>query len=311
MYKRYSMETPLPPPEAAQPRRRLNSQLQFAELSQTVIVFDWDDTLFPTTALLEDFRVDWQLPVAAQVHLPVAERLQIESKLRHCEDLAIQVLLRSTSRGHVVIVTLARSGWVDMACQQYYPRLGEVLRNCGVPIVYALERVPEPQLLDMRARGAGDEEIYGLVKGRAISEEIERFYSQYEGQTWKNVLSVGDSRFERFGLLAAATAYMMGRRMSAFDLLPKLPGEHEAWELLADGQRLVRLRVKCCKLLERPDADELAVELDMLSRWLDPMTSLDAGFDLDVEALIGEEEVSIAEAVLQGKRPTEDMPKLS
>lgn len=52
-------------PSAATMRR--SSQLQFACPSQTIIVFDFDDTLFPTTWLTEDAGLDWRFPLDHQV----------------------------------------------------------------------------------------------------------------------------------------------------------------------------------------------------------------------------------------------------
>jgi hypothetical protein len=44
-----------------------------------------------------------------------------------------------------------------------------------------------------------------------ISKEINRFYSRYNGQTWKNVITIGDSNFERYGTVGAAGAYVQKR----------------------------------------------------------------------------------------------------
>lgn len=39
---------------------------EFAEPSQTAIIFDWDDTLFPTNYMLYDLEIDCRLPLAQQ-----------------------------------------------------------------------------------------------------------------------------------------------------------------------------------------------------------------------------------------------------
>eukprot|EP00438_Fugacium_kawagutii_P021264 Skav220185 [mRNA] locus=scaffold1074:48236:61157:- [translate_table: standard] len=46
------------------------------------------------------------------------------------------------------------------------------------------------------------------MKAKAITRECYNFYSQYEGQSWKNVISIGDSDFERIGTMSATKDYM-------------------------------------------------------------------------------------------------------
>merc|ERR1712185_668085 len=56
-----------------------------------------------------------------------------------------------------------------------------------------------------------DEEVeryWSDIKGKAIAKEVKQFYSQYEGQSWKNIISIGDSDFERLGTQAATAEYM-------------------------------------------------------------------------------------------------------
>lgn len=289
-------------------RPRLDSQHNYADRSQTVIVFDWDDTLFPTSYLLDDMQVDWRMPLSLQTSMSSTARQEATQKLAECEERALETLRRAYLHGQVAIVTLAKTGWVDKACHQFYKQVGNMLRNFRIPVVYALDSVHEQQMHELRARCRNDEEYYGLVKGRAISEEVDKCYSQYEGQTWKNVISIGDSRFERYGLLAASTAYMQGRRMSGFDAEPQSPEKRGVWEKVGD-EGLVRLRVKCCKLVDRPDMDELAIELKMVSRWLDRMVKLDEGFDMDIEALKDQAQIAVVEEVLRGERPVTHLPK--
>jgi len=163
-----------------------------------------------------------------------------------------------------------------------------------------------------QAKAKKEEQFWGLLKGFALSEEINKFYSQYEGQSWKNVISIGDSVFERYGLLAASTAYMHGRRLSKLGPVPPFaPTQDRAWEKIEDDEHLIRLRVKCCKLVDEPDIGELTVELDTVSKWLKLMVSFDSGFDLDFDSIENEEEAVLVESVLRGERPITDLPKAS
>jgi len=296
--------------------KRRNSQLEFSDTSQTVIVFDWDDTLFPTSYINDDLGLHWRLPLNKQRNLKGSERDEFVAKLRVCEDKALATLRIGRQCGHVVVVTLATSGWVELACQNFYTNVGALLEELSIPVIYAQEKSNTVQQEYDKAKFESHEEIekfWGLVKGKAISEEVSRFYSQYEGQSWKNILSVGDSIFERYGLLAATSAYMRGDRLDRLDEEdadpPFTPTQQDAWLRVAEDGRVKKLRAKCCKLVDQPDMDELIVQLGMVGKWLQPMVQLDEGFDLDLECLEDENQLEIIEGVLRGEIPASQMPR--
>eukprot|EP00401_Gymnodinium_catenatum_P051338 CAMPEP_0117514392 /NCGR_PEP_ID=MMETSP0784-20121206/30045_1 /TAXON_ID=39447 /ORGANISM="" /LENGTH=399 /DNA_ID=CAMNT_0005310185 /DNA_START=29 /DNA_END=1228 /DNA_ORIENTATION=+ len=312
VFKRYaqSLRDQATTPQDLHGRRR-NSQSDFAEKGQTIIVYDWDDTLFPTSFLMDQLKVDWNLPMGRQPTLDKFAKQDACEKIADCEAHAMEILQRSVLRGHVIVVTLARKGWVGQACRLFYPKVGEFLQSQRIPIIYAADFTSPAQKKLLLSQSGSDEAFYGIVKGRAISEEIDKFYSQYEGQTWKNVLSIGDSRFERYGLLAASTAYMQGRRLSTWsDSEIHTPHQQDVWEKI-DGNKVTRLRVKCCKLVDQPNLDEFTIQLHMVAHWLHMMVTLDAGFDLELEALCDQSQISIAEEVLRGERPPSDLPQVA
>lgn len=296
------------PMEAAAPRPRFDSCVGFADRMQTVIVFDWDDTLFPTSWILDDAGLDWTLPLSKQRSVRGYRRDAIAEKLALCEDHAVGILQRAHQCGHVVIVTLAAAGWVEKACRQFYRRVGDLLVNLKISVVYAQGPHTKRDLVMQKAKGVTDEEFWGLLKGRAISEEVAKFYSRYEGQTWKNVLSIGDSRFERYGLLAATTAYMQSQDLNDWNRQPYSPTQQNVWEKVNEDAKVVHLRAKCVKLVDRPDVEELTIELNMVSRWLMSMVRLDEGFDLDLDNIRTEQQVSLVEAVMLGTQPVSTLP---
>lgn len=290
---------------------RRDSQVNFAQQEQTVIVFDWDDTLFPTSYVNDDLNLNWKEPLERQPTLAPGDVQRVVNELARCEEGAAEVLRAATELAHVVVVTLASTGWVDLACSHFYPAVGSLLREKKIPVVYAQEKagVTQTQYDKLEFQSNAEiERFWGLVKGRAISEEVDKFYSQYEGQSWKNILSVGDSSFERYGLLAATSAYMQGRSLTAREATVWSPNQEGCWQKVQDGH-VKKLRAKCCKLVDQPDASELTVELDMVSRWLEGMVGLDAGFDLDLEHVEDEAQVSVIEAVFRGERPVSDLPR--
>ena len=62
---------------------RRNSQAFFSSKSQTLLIFDWDDTLFPTTYVRDDLDLAWNRPLKDQ-DLTWAEKNEIGKKLEQC-----------------------------------------------------------------------------------------------------------------------------------------------------------------------------------------------------------------------------------
>jgi len=288
-----------------------DSQQFFADKGQTVIVFDWDDTLFPTWFLSEKLRMDMSLPFTKQKHLARRKLNLVKKLLATCEAKAVAALTTASEHAHVVVVTLASSGWVGIACQNFYPEVGRILQEKQIQIVYAQERARSlPPHNKLKYQSAEElERHWGLVKGQAIARELTRFYSQYEGQSWKNVISIGDSLFERYGLLAASSAYMQGTRITNPNSSVWKPDQEGCWEQVSDGH-VKKLRAKCCKFVDEPDIDELTLELDVLEQWFPGMVALDDGFDLNLEALQSEEQALQIEAVLRCEAPVSTLPTL-
>lgn len=119
------------------------------------------------------------------------------------------------------------------------------------------------------------EQFWSQVKSKAIAAELRRFYSRYEGQSWKNIISIGDSDFERLGTQQAAQEYL------------KLAGIENSGGLMRQktvevGGRVYKVRTKTFKMLDQPTVEELTVELAMLERWLSPLVKLDGSCDINL-----------------------------
>eukprot|EP00188_Purpureofilum_apyrenoidigerum_P000587 Plantae.Rhodophyta-Purpureofilum_apyrenoidigerum.ctg12628.p1 GENE.Plantae.Rhodophyta-Purpureofilum_apyrenoidigerum.ctg12628~~Plantae.Rhodophyta-Purpureofilum_apyrenoidigerum.ctg12628.p1 ORF type:complete len:245 (+),score=42.78 Plantae.Rhodophyta-Purpureofilum_apyrenoidigerum.ctg12628:191-925(+) len=98
-------------------------------LDNTVIVFDWDDTLFASTALTSiGLCVDEQ-----EDEVPVS--LQLE--LIELETYVISVLEEVAKLGKVIIITNSDQGWVDMCCERYFPRVLQYLERYAVSVISA------------------------------------------------------------------------------------------------------------------------------------------------------------------------------
>jgi len=102
------------------------------------------------------------------------------------------------------------------------------------------------------------------VKKRAIYAHLESFYSKYPGQSWKNVLSLGDSEFEREATLQSTKAWQLSAHHNGID-----PS--------------IRVRTKVVKMLEDPTDEELFAQLQLICGWLPSMVAINQCFDINLE----------------------------
>lgn len=239
--------------------RRFLSQEMFYYPDQTVIIVDWDDTLFPTTWLQQDMGLELDRPLPQ--HRPDI-RVPFEAAMKKAEDFLV---LAKKHSNHVIILTLARSPWIENCVRYFAPWFGKVLRNLEIPIVYAREAVfgARDDEYNKRDFETDEEEMayWTNIKSEAIEQEVARCYSQYEGQSWKNVISIGDSDFEREGTKEMIKRWCKKNAKTAV----QLP------------------RTKTLKFLDDPTVDEIADQLKLVISWLPDIIKRDEGLNIDLD----------------------------
>lgn len=280
--------------------RRRDSQEGFDTPGQTIIIFDWDDTLFPTTYVRDDMGMSWREPVEKQ-NLPKDQKREIKESLERCENHAEKILQIASTLGKVIFLTLAKSPWVTLCCTNFYPRMGKLVNDLNVPIVYAQEgnQIDYQKQAMMSTDEA--EAYWASMKGKAIAKEIHAFYSHYQGQSWKNILSIGDSDFERLGTFQAVEQYMKDRGLlnnSARDVL--VNGKGSLGECVDSTGHVYHVRTKSLKIIDQPTPEEMELELRMVRRWLPQLVRLDGGCDFDLDALDSYASIQEIEDTLRG-----------
>jgi hypothetical protein len=315
----------IPPMVPAAHRR--NSQDTFSSQSQTVIIFDWDDTLFPTTYVKCDLGLSVRLPLQRQNLFP-DQMKDIQVNLAKSAAVARQVLQNAAQLGKVVIVTLARKPWVMDSCDFFYPGIRDLITENGIKVIYAQEgEHVEYNKVNMMA-DADFEAFWAGMKGRAIGKALDSFYSQYEGQSWKNVISIGDSDFERLGTMSAVIEYAKDQGlMSAEEVVPKKDptggdnlkrltiasrasvksiqsklSRQSTFQATVNGHDY-KVRTKTFKMLDEPALEELSVELTLIQQWLPLMVNLNEGFDVDLNSLDDNVRIKQIEDTLNGCPP--------
>jgi len=156
-----------------------DSALEFANPNQTIIIFDWDDTLCPSTTCMRHHGLS-VLGAPPEGELAAS----LEALTREAQALIERA---SELAEKVVVVTNAEEGWVDLSCKAWMPSLRETVATCDV---CSARSTWEPRGV---ASPAG-------WKARAFEDAIDKFYSAYPNQSWKNILSVGDAPHEREAL---------------------------------------------------------------------------------------------------------------
>jgi hypothetical protein len=152
----------------------------------TLIIFDWDDTLLPSSWLLKQ-----ELKIVANSRLPNDEE---KLELRRVARRVINTLRRAKRIGTVMIITNAEKGWVELTCRHFMPEVAPLLE--GVRI--------------MSARSAFELSWPALPirwKRLAFHSEISAFFETHSGYLAaghrENVISIGDSLHEREALIRA------------------------------------------------------------------------------------------------------------
>merc|ERR1712113_47664 len=132
---------------------------------QTVLIFDWDDTLLCTSFL--NLRQEQVMPPIVERHLR-----GIEAAGKHLLELALRL-------GHTFIITNAMNGWVEYSAAKYVPNLLPVLQKVRV----------------ISARGRWEAQFPGEVSKWKIQAFLE-VQRQLDSQIITNLVSLGDSNFE-------------------------------------------------------------------------------------------------------------------
>ena len=134
-----------------------------------IIIFDWDDTLLPTSFLTKGgcFYEEIQLSPSD------------EKKIKELESLVLELLSETIEKGTVYIITNAGLEWVNFSSKRFYPKIIPILEKIKI----------------ISARG----EYEKYYPGNSRQWKIEAFLKLQETvnlQLITNIICLGDSLFE-------------------------------------------------------------------------------------------------------------------
>lgn len=143
--------------------------------TSTLILFDWDDTLLASTHLANsNYRLDE----------PDVLPETVMQQLSLLEDAVIDMLDLAATLGTVCIITNAETGWVELSCKKFLPRVMAHVE--GLPVVSARSTY-EPKHPALPSKW----------KLEAFSHRISQLCDETSPSKAKNVISLGDSHAER------------------------------------------------------------------------------------------------------------------
>eukprot|EP00928_Gymnodinium_smaydae_P093757 TRINITY_DN7806_c0_g2_i1.p1 TRINITY_DN7806_c0_g2~~TRINITY_DN7806_c0_g2_i1.p1 ORF type:complete len:253 (-),score=41.07 TRINITY_DN7806_c0_g2_i1:262-1020(-) len=175
----------------------------------TLLIFDWDDTILPSTWIQKQ-----------------GLRLTSDSVVTDDQGQVLKKLSRSASRmlraakryGRVVLVTNAERGWVELSCKKFLPWLLPVLE--GVKILSARA--------EYERRGVTSPFEWKYL---AFESEINNWCSFISAQAVTNIVSIGDAGHERQALLRTTKGIPNCRAKSVKlverPVVPQLQKQHE------------------------------------------------------------------------------------
>ena len=159
-----------------------NEAMRESNKSDTVILFDWDDTLLASSWVSRNgLRPSYskELP-------PIPD--DIRRELDALESVVVDLLSLALDYGRVVIVTAAESGWVELSASMFLPRCLHLLESSNVRIVSA--RTSFEMLYPNQPT---------QWKVAAFHQEV--FVSDATTVIPRHVISFGDSKSEREALM--------------------------------------------------------------------------------------------------------------
>jgi len=212
----------------------------------SLVVFDWDDTLLPSSAL------------AAAGHLDTTTRLALErnaegalcwtepplpaEELAAIASAALKALQVAKKVGSRLIVTNANHGWVHEAAAKFLPSLAQELKD--IPVISA-RSIFEPQ-------GILDSKQWKVMCFRRI---VQCFHSGAAGIFGvQSFISIGDSVDEQQAAMKVA--------------------------------QCCPCYVKAVKLLERPTMTHVVQQLELCSSHLAKITSYPGNVDVDLGMMV-------------------------
>lgn len=153
----------------------------------TVIIFDWDDTLLASSWLAsQGFRLDSPVPKEAV------------DQLKMLETAVVNLLSKSFLFGEVHLVTNGETGWVEMSAQKFLPRVCELLPRVNIVSARSTYQNLFPDSPETWKVEAFRHTLHESFDNKMEVES--KCYGMNRPAEIRNLISFGDSMHERNAL---------------------------------------------------------------------------------------------------------------
>ena len=102
--------------------KRIWEPTQKPKTHNSLIIFDWDDTLLPTSFLAPGGIYNENLKLSEKEM----------AKIKKLEEYVLKLLKLAISKGDVFIITNAGVGWVEFSAEKFYPSICEILKKIEI-----------------------------------------------------------------------------------------------------------------------------------------------------------------------------------
>lgn len=195
----------------------------------TLFIFDWDDTILPTTWLaVNELRVDNNDPVPEEQ----------QKMLDDYAPWAKKTLETAMKYGKVVIVTNAEMGWIELTTDKFFPSWKDMLHT----IPY------------LSARSTWESQGCSLPvewKVRSFKGEIDEHFGKNRSSTkpTRNVIGLGDSASDREAILHVCNSMenTIGKSLKFMER-PNLEHLQKQHHLIASSLRQIAVHDKALDL---------------------------------------------------------------
>ena len=229
---------------------------------ETIIVFDWDDTLLASSFLSsKGYRLDTDK----------SKLVDVESGLRDLEQAIIAVITLALQYGEVHIVTNAETGWVQLSAAKFIPAVVPLLHRVSIlsarstyegrypdaPLKWKYEHtshIPSHTLSDRSPPGA-DPLLFYVAPLRYYAFQDKLAPSFAEPKRQKNIISFGDSHVEREAVRAVTRGFP-------------------------------NTRCKSVKFAERPSMEQLRRQIELVTNCFQYIHHHDGDLDLQLTVTI-------------------------
>jgi hypothetical protein len=221
------------------------------------IVFDWDDTLFPSTFLngtVEGRKFSLNPDSYCRAHPDFVARLhELEGRVQ-------SVLTIALDKGNVAIVTNAQAGWVENCITKYVPNLA--------PIIARVQVISARTIFEGRFAQPEEWKLAAFRHLLGVSED-ESVVVPHDGVTLR-FLSIGDSNSERQAAWSATGSQ------------PPVQGGIRAASGLKSTFANNRFSTRSIKLQHHPTIEELFEQLGMVEDCIAKVLAYPDELDLEM-----------------------------